>query len=293
MRLTLGGVLVLSLQSWGMPAGFPHAVVATNAMATATAAAAKDPSEAEWEPGDEWWTPCEDLWNDGRVAHCEIRDYGLGATGDPIVIRPGTHGGVHIRGWDEDSIRVRVRVKGRAGTEEEPRAQAARVRIVISGSRIVAEGPEAGDGVWIAEFRVRVPRRSDVAVHTLNGPLHVQGVTGTMDLVTVNGPLALIDLGGAVEAHTRNGPLSVVLGGSRWNGAGLEALADNGPLSLTLPEDYSARLRTGTTNGPVSLDHPFESEFHSSKHARVTLGSGGPPVHVMTTNGPFSIQRRR
>jgi hypothetical protein len=293
VKFMLGGILVLSLQGWAMSAGFPHAVQPTIPMAVAAAATSNDPSDAEWEAGNEWWTPCEDLWNDGRVACCEIRDYGLAATGDPVVVRPGPNGGVQIRGWDEDSIRVRVRVKGRAGTEEQARALAGRVRIVISGSRIVAEGPEARDGAWIAEFRIHVPRRSDVSVRTLNGPLHVEGVTGAMDLETVNGPLALIDLGGAIEAHTRNGPLSVVLGGSRWNGAGLEAMADNGPLSLTLPEDYSARLRTGTINGPVSLDHPFEAEFHSGKHARVTLGSGGPPVHVMTTNGPYSIQRRR
>jgi hypothetical protein len=66
--------------------------------------------------------------------------------------------------------------------------------------------------------------------------------------------MSLVDLGGAVEARVQNGPLHVALSGSRWDGAGLDAEAQNGPLTLALPADYSARLTTGSINGPRTID---------------------------------------
>jgi hypothetical protein len=114
-----------------------------------------------------------------------------------------------------------------------------------------------------------------------------------MDLSTHNGPLSLSDVGGDVKARAVNGPLSVNLSGRRWDGEGLDAETNNGPVSLAIPEDYSARLETGTVNGPFSSDIPLTVTFRGrlNKHLNVTLGQGGAPVRVVTTNGPVSIRR--
>jgi hypothetical protein len=92
----------------------------------------------------------------------------------------------------------------------------------------------------------------------------------------------------------RNGPLSVGLGGSRWEGAGLDAETVNGPVVLAIPEGYSARLETGTVNGPMSVDFPLTVTFQGRWRDRLntTLGDGGAPVRVVTTNGPLVIKRR-
>jgi hypothetical protein len=101
-----------------------------------------------------------------------------------------------------------------------------------------------------------------------------------------------VDLGGAVEARVQNGPLHVALAGSRWDGAGLDAEAQNGPVNLALPANYSARLVTGTINGPYAFDYSFETRVPRHDWITATLGKGGPPVRVVTTNGPFHIARR-
>jgi DUF4097 and DUF4098 domain-containing protein YvlB len=139
-----------------------------------------------------------------------------------------------------------------------------------------------------------VPRNSDLDLRTLNGPLSIRNVRGRISARTTNGPLALTDVAGDVDAQSSNGPLAVRLSGSRWEGAGLVAETSNGPVSLILPEDYNARLEAGTTNGPVDSDLPMQRDASGrrSAHINATLGNGGPPVSVKTTNGPITIKRR-
>jgi DUF4097 and DUF4098 domain-containing protein YvlB len=122
----------------------------------------------------------------------------------------------------------------------------------------------------------------------------VRGITGTMALSAHNGPVALHGVAGDVHARVRNGPLSVYLAGDRWEGTGLDAETVNGPVVLAIPENYSARLETGTVNGPMSVDFPMTVTIQGrlSQRLNTTLGSGGAPVRVVTTNGPLVIRRR-
>lgn len=45
---------------------------------------------------------------------------------------------------------------------------------------------------------------------------------------------------GDVRARAQNGPIGVVLAGSSWQGAGLDAETRNGPISLSIPAGSSA-----------------------------------------------------
>src|SRR4029450_12792022 len=157
-----------------------------------------------------------------------------------------------------------------------------------SRSRVRASGPESVRGRrGSIEYRIRVPSKSDLSITAVNGPISVADVAGTMSLETQNGPLDLTRLAGAVQARAQNGPLSVQLSGERWEGKGLDAETDNGPVSLLLPERYSARLETGTINGPWDVDYKFELNSMGRHHLVTKLGNGGPPIRVVTTNGPF------
>jgi hypothetical protein len=113
-----------------------------------------------------------------------------------------------------------------------------------------------------------------------------------MEIHSQNGPVSLVEVGGAVMVRVQNGPLHVALSGERWSGAGLDAEAENGPVNLVLPEHYSARLETGTVNGPATISYPIAIEGQIRGHFRQTLGSGGPPVRVVTENGPFRFAVR-
>src|SRR5262249_32097699 len=128
---------------------------------------------------------------------------------------------------------------------------------------------------WSIEVKAWVPRASDLVLSTHNGPLAVRDVRGTMELRSENGPMSLVDLSGAVEARAQNGPLPVALAGSRWDGTGIDAEAQSGPLDLVLPSGYSARLVTGTLNGPEAFDYAIQSHSHHD-WISTTLGKGGP-----------------
>jgi DUF4097 and DUF4098 domain-containing protein YvlB len=114
-----------------------------------------------------------------------------------------------------------------------------------------------------------------------------------MILTAYNGPVSLDHVGGDVRARTTNGPLEIELGGDRWEGAGLDAETTNGPVSLAIPERYSARLEFGTVNGPMTVAFPLTVtiEGRVGKRIATTLGAGGALVRIVTTNGPVDIRR--
>ena len=230
--------------------------------------------------------------NDGRVVHCEVREFTDPRVGRRIAIDGGENSGMTVMGGDRDDVRIVYRVLTRARSDERARALAARIELRLVDGWLRPAGPEtSGRDFWAVEVKAWVPRTSDLALSTHNGPMGVRNVRGRMDLASINGPMSLVDLAGAVEARVENGPLHVGLAGSHWDGAGLDAEAQNGPLNVELPSDYSARFTSGSLNGPQSIDYALEA---SRGHAwwTTTLGKGGRPVRVVTHNGPFHIGER-
>ena len=129
-------------------------------------------------------------------------------------------------------------------------------------------------------------------LRTSNGPIAVNGVTGEIRLEAHNGPIALRGVGGSVHGRADNGPITVALEGDRWNGEGLDVETRNGPVTLTIPEGYNARLETGTVNGPMNIDIPVTVQGRFPRQFTTDLGRGGAPVRVVTTNGPVTVRRR-
>lgn len=240
-----------------------------------------------------WDAQCSNEWNDGRSGHCEVRTFSYPRRPKIVAINGGENSGMSVMGWDRDSVRVVYRVRTRAQSDERARALAAEIQLELAEGWLRPDGPAETSRKewWSVEMKVWVPRASNVALQTHNGPASVRDVRGTMDLNSTNGPVSLIRLAGAVQARIENGPLYVELAGSRWDGAGLDAQAENGPVTLALPADYSARLVTGTIHGPRAFDYAID-QGRARAWITTTLGKGGPPVRVVTTNGPFAIQER-
>jgi len=60
---------------------------------------------------------------------------------------------------------------------------------------------------------------------------------------------------------------------------------------MSVPENYSANLQTGTVNGGVTVDFPVTVQGRVTKQIALNLGSGGAPVKAMTTNGGVHLRR--
>jgi len=249
------------------------------------------------QSNEDWLQDCRESWGgrSSRAQYCEIRETGLKATSRPLTVDPGMNGGVEIVGWDSDSIAVTARIQVNARTDEDAEDVARDIRIEASGATVRASGPSplGRHQGWSVSFVVFVPRRTDLSLSTKNGPLTVRNVTGAMDLSTQNGPLMLSGVAGDVHARARNGPLLVKLMGARWEGAGLDAATMNGPADLRIPENYNARIEFGTVNGPMNVAFPLTVTLSGRVTDRIstTLGTGGPLIRVVTTNGPMTVRR--
>jgi DUF4097 and DUF4098 domain-containing protein YvlB len=98
-------------------------------------------------------------------------------------------------------------------------------------------------------------------------------------------------VGGAVHGSTTNGGLVIELTGDRWDGESLDVSTTNGGIVMSVPENYSAQLQTGTVNGSVSVDFPVTVQGRLTKQIALNLGSGGAMVKAMTTNGGVHLKR--
>jgi DUF4097 and DUF4098 domain-containing protein YvlB len=231
--------------------------------------------------------------DDDYYQHCEVRDSTLPP--GPLNVDAGQNGGVSVEAWDRNEIRVRAIVRGSARDESRAKSIASQVQIQSGGGRVYASGPELERREWWSvSYRINVPRKNDLDLSATNGGITIVGVNGNLRFDTTNGGVRLQDVGGRVNGETRNGGLDVRLNGTRWDGEGLDVQTSNGGVTLSIPDGYNAELETRTVNGGLRIDFPItvQGELSSRRGISTTLGSGGPPVRVRTTNGGVKINRR-
>jgi hypothetical protein len=213
----------------------------------------------------------------------------------PLTVDAGQNGGIQVEGWDRNEIRVRAVVSANARTEAEAKQLASGVQVQVGGGRVSATGPSTERRQWWSvSYRINVPRRNDLDLNANNGGVSITGVSGTIRFDTTNGGVRLNDLGGDVRGETRNGGLNVSLSGDRWDGAGLDVATSNGGVNLYIPDGYNAELTTRTVNGGFRSDIPMtiQGELLPRYGISTTLGAGGAPVQVRTTNGGLRINRK-
>ena len=231
-------------------------------------------------------------YNDRLVGNCEIREQTLALSGGAIAVDGKQNGGVSVKGWDQNQVLVRARVQTGAPTAGEAEALGRQIRIETSGAKIFASGPESRkDYHWNVSYEVFVPRRADLSLETQNGGIAIADVNGRIDFNALNGGVVLKRVGGAVRGSTTNGGLVIELTGDRWDGDSLDVSTTNGGVIMSVPENYSAHLQTGTVNGSVSVDFPVTVQGRLNKQIALNLGSGGATVKAMTTNGGVHLKR--
>lgn len=237
---------------------------------------------------------CRDnsYYNDRLVSNCEIREQTLSPSGGAIAIDGKQNGGISVKGWDQNQILVRARVQAGAPTAAEAEALGKQVRIETSGAKIHATGPERKrDYNWDVSYEVFVPRRADLSLETHNGGIAIADVNGKIDFSALNGGVVLKRVGGAVHGSTTNGGLVIELAGDRWDGESMDVSTTNGGVIISVPENYSAHIETGTVNGGVNTEFPVTVKGEVTKQLALNLGSGGATVRAMTTNGGVHLKK--
>lgn len=240
---------------------------------------------------------CGNNWSSGdKVSISDLREMTVASTGT-VNVDAGKNGGISVKGEDRSDVLIRACVQAWGTTEEAARAAASAIRIT-TGGEIKGEGP--ADGNWSVSFEIRVPRNTNTSLSANNGGISVSNLDGKAEFATKNGGLNVSNLAGDVTGITMNGGVNVTLNGSSWKGRGLDVRTTNGGVNLTIPENYSANIESGTVNGGYKSDIPTlrvttedvkGNGYYraTSKRIQTTLNGGGAPIKVVTTNGGVKI----
>jgi len=239
-----------------------------------------------------WLQNCENRGNYDRAQFCELRNITLRPE-SKISVDGRENGGVAFYGWDRNEVKVVAMIQANANDDNQAEALAKQIRINTNGGRISADGPSSHPrSWWSVSYEIYVPTRSNLEAVTRNGGVSAEDVEGDLDFQATNGGIRVANVGGDVHGETTNGGVSASLSGSSWRGKGLDLRTMNGGVSLTIPRGYNARLETGTTNGGMRVDFPITVQGLIGKRIQTQLGTGGPPVRVVTTNGGVRISER-
>ena len=72
---------------------------------------------------------------------------------------------------------------------------------------------------------------------------------------------------------------------------GLKSSTTNGDITVSLPRDVRASLSARVTNGSISAsDLNLTTTEQSRRKLEASIGGGGPPVRLSTTNGEIRVR---
>ena len=259
---------------------------------------------------------CSDLHVrfDDRDAVTESEERTITKADAPTLrVRPHKNGGVQIQGWEKDTYSV-TSCKFASGEDGNARRILAQMMLSVKNGEVSTNGP-SDDGEWAIYLLIRAPKGSVIDLETANGPLSLYNVDGKLTAHATNGPITLRDFSGDadvqasngpititgssgnVRIHTENGPISINLKGTTWNGTGLTADAQNGPLTLSVPPDYKSSFSVESRNySPMSCHASICDSARKTwddNNRRIEFGGSPAMIKLSTVNGPVSVQSSR
>jgi len=155
---------------------------------------------------------------------------------------------------------------------------------------------------------IQVPPQSALDLHSGDGHILVNGISGQARLDTGDGHIDVQNFSGALHGHTGDGHMTIdgvftdldlrsgdghidltVRPGSKLNGSWLIHTSD-GRVEAKLPQDLACELYAHTGDGHIQLDMPV-TVSGSIEHSRVRgkLNGGGPLLEISTGDGSIRI----
>jgi len=258
------------------------------------------------------------------------------ATGDHSELTlKNVRGSVCIVGWDRPEVSV-VAIK-RLGTymgaqqayEETTVAMDQQGQAVTVRTRM-ARGfnPFAWLGLGTTppevEYSVQVPRKSEVAVRSVGGPIQISDLQGSVYARSVNGDIYLTRLTGSAIVHGVNGRISaqevsghlgartvdssITVRQSRLSTLSAKTVSGNislespldpqgsysahtisGSIHLFLPADAAATIQFTSTSGKVQCDLPCQVSESRRGLWRALLNGGGVSVDLHSVSGDLLV----
>ncbi|HEV2196225.1 MAG TPA: hypothetical protein VGR55_11635 [Candidatus Acidoferrum sp.] len=229
-----------------------------------------------------------------------------------LKVHPHANGGTQVVGWDNANYSVTACKAVAPGNDAEN--MLSQIGMTIENGTVSTHGP-SGDHDWTVYLLIRAPKSAAMELETMNGPISLydvdgkltahanngpislHNVSGDADITAQNGPISMEGSSGNIRIKTQNGPISVNLDGTSWNGAGLSADAQNGPVTLRVPSGFQSSFVVESTNyAPMSCHASICGSARKTwddEHRRIEFGSSPAVVHLSTVNGPVSVEDGR
>ena len=213
----------------------------------------------------------------------------------------GAGGGITVRGWDDDRVRVRAVLAGANWRDLE-----VRIERESNGVRVAARfNPGRHNYYTSHHFEVMVPRRYDVQVSSSGGEVILSGIEGRFTGSTAGGELNFERLTGSVRLSTGGGKIDVRdadLSGTVSTGGGtvrisnvrggLRGSSGSGP--VIYGESADGRSLTGVLNltkagGDINLDGAPHGASVRTGGGNVTIGPSAGRVEASTGVGDVTV----
>ncbi len=199
------------------------------------------------------------------------------------------NGSVRVDGWDRNQVEVRAVKTALHNPADLDRVQ---ISVESDGEHMaVSTHYPRGSGVEVTvEYHVSVPYHVQLTnVDTVNGDVHVRGVSGTGTLDSINGSVEVLDGDGRFNARTTNGDVRLEL--KRLpQGDPIQLATVNGSVVLSLPAGADAEINVANRNGDFHSDFPLRTlNAYNPRRFRGQLGSGGGDISMSTVNGGIRL----
>lgn len=139
------------------------------------------------------------------------------------------------------------------------------------------------------EGTILLPRGVKLDAVSTNGDITVSAISADLTVSTVNGDVEVRGTRGAVTISTTNGDVDL---GVESLGSALAIETTNGDVKAELPVSLNAALDMRTTNGELDLGMPGNITTKTAKQILATLGTGGSPIDIRTTNGDIILRQK-
>jgi DUF4097 and DUF4098 domain-containing protein YvlB len=218
------------------------------------------------------------------------------------------NGDVEIKSWDKNEVEIIAYKKVKA--EDRETAEKLMERLVInireSDDEIIIETDHprgsSGDGFfsWLfgkgraqfsVEYEIKVPNSIDLNIHTTNGGVRINQITGRLRLESTNGKIDAREISGLTRCKTTNGSIKIEFNDVS-EGDEMTFRTTNGSIKLYLPENYGADdVELKTTNGHIDSDFPMSgsSKRKSKKRFHGSINDGNRELTCTTTNGNIDL----
>jgi len=243
------------------------------------------------------------------LASAEEWQHTYAVSGKPNVVVDANDGDVEVATGSSQEVAVRVISHGWKINDE------LKINGTQSGNRVeikLHRNNKVCFGFCFQSIRVeiRVPRESDLDLHSGDGNLNVKEVRGNLQLETNDGDIRVNDVEGLLHANTHDGNVDVEgrfamlnvrtgdgnidarVNASESPQPGWTLRSGDGNIRLELPGDFAADLDAHSGDGSVRVDIPITTSGSIRDSAvRGKINGGGISIEIQTGDGDVRVER--